>query len=498
MHSEVTEAGPFERLLTLHIDDADLEVAKNATARRLSQKLKIKGFRPGKAPRSIVERMVGSDSLRAEAVDEALPALVGRAVEESELEPVTMPAVQDIRNRTDGGIDVDVKITLWPELAEIPDTARTVEVELPEVEDDELDAQIDRVRSQYADLDDVLRPAGDGDFVLLDLSATSSLGTPIEAVAATDLLYELGSRSYIPGLDEILDGVAAGDITQGPVVLPEGFGDRAGTEVTLRVLVKGVKARRLPELTDEWVSDVSEFDSVAEFREMLRVNLTGIKRSAARGAFRERVLDQMLAEVDLDIPDALVDAETETSLHNLAHSLQGRGLDLASYLSVTGQDQEEFVAELRAGAERSLKVRVLLEAVAASEGIEVTNDDLRRAIDDMAASTRRDRDEFASFLASSGQERALAGDILRRRALDRIMEASAAVDAAGNPVDLTGPPHGDDDLDPEGRGNGANGGSPAGGDAGGADAPSDADDSPAEHPTAAHDDDGEEEDDEPQ
>lgn len=454
MQTEVTEAGRFERLLTLHIEGSELEQAKDAAARKLSQTLKIKGFRPGKAPRSIVERMVGADSLRAEAVDDALPDLVGTAIDDAALEPVTTPSVQDIRNREDGGIDVDVMITLWPTIDEVPATARTVEIEVPEVSDDELDAQIDRIRGQHAELDDVSRPAGEGDFVLIDLSATSSLGAPIDAVAATDLLYEVGSHSYIPGLDDILAGVSAGDITQGPAVLPEGFGDRAGAEVTLRVLVKGVKARRLPELTDDWVSDVSEFDTVDDFKQLLRSNLAGIKTTTARGLFRQRVLDEMLADLDLELPKSLVDLETENSLHNLAHSLQLRGLDLVSYLSVTGQDHQEFVARLREDADRSIRVRVLLEAVAAAEEIEVSDEELGEAIHEMAASSSRDGDELAGFLSDSGQDRVLAGDILRRRALDRIMEASAAVDAAGNPVDLAGPPEDDDDAGPDETGQG--------------------------------------------
>ncbi len=447
MHSEVTEAGPFERLLTVHIEDAELEDAKDTAARKLSQRLKIKGFRPGKAPRSIVERMVGAESLRAEAVDEALPDLVGTAIEQVDLAPAVAPSVRDVRDREDGGVDVDVVITLWPALAEAPSTARTVEVDVPEVEDAQVDAQIDRVRAQYAELEDVSRAADDGDFVLLDLSATSSLGAVIDDVAATDLLYEVGSQSYIPGLDELLGGASAGDITQGPAVLPEAFGDRSGSEVTLRALVKGVKARRLPDLTDEWVSDVSEFETVEELRGQLRASLEQVGLRAARERFRDDLLDQILADVDLAIPPALIGAEAENTLHNLAHSLQSSGLDLPTYLTVTGQDQQQFADQVRADAERSLRVRVLLESVAAAEGIEVGDDELSSAIAEMASSARREPEELASFMAESGQDQVLAGDILRRRALDLIMEAATAVDAEGEQIDLRAPVSEDPDPD---------------------------------------------------
>ncbi len=438
MDTDVTEAGPFERLLTLHLEEEELEDAKNRAARKLSNELKIKGFRPGKAPRAIVERMVGADALRSEALDEALPELVGTALQDSELAPVTTPQIQEVKDRDEGGVDVEVKITLWPSIDEVPSLDRKIEVDYPVVEDTELQEQIDRVRSQYAELEDVSRAADEGDFVMINLSAQLN-GAPLEDVNATDLLYEVGSRSYIPGLDELLVGISAGEIKKGPAQLPQGFGDHGGEEVTLQVLVKGVKAKKLPELTDDWVSDVSEFETVAELTEQLEKGLLAMKLNSTTGVYRDEVLETLIAELDLELPEALVEAEIEASFHNLAHGLQQQGLDLGTYLQITGQDQQAFIDDLRAGAERSLKTRVLLEAVARDEGIEVEADEIDAAIAAMAASSGRDGDEVRAALTASGQDSALTSDILRRKALDRVMEAAIPVDADGNPVDLAIP-----------------------------------------------------------
>ena len=180
MQTEVTEAGPFERLMTLHIDESELESAKSAAARKLAGQMKVPGFRPGKAPRQVVERMVGEETLRREAIDEALPELVGAAILETELVPATPPHIEDIRDGDDGAVAIDIKLTLWPELERVPDYHdRKITIEIPEVEDEEVEAQVDRLRNQYAELEDVERPASEGDFVMVNISALDN-GTEIE------------------------------------------------------------------------------------------------------------------------------------------------------------------------------------------------------------------------------------------------------------------------------------------------------------------------------
>ncbi len=435
MHTDVRESGPFERMLTLRITEEELEPAKDKAARKLSRQVKIKGFRPGKAPRAIVERMVGVDGVRAEAIDDAMPDLVTSAIDESGLEPVITPAVTEIQD-VDDGVEIEVRVTLWPTVDAVPEFAREVEVDPPEVSDEELDAQIDRIRSQYAELEDVTRAADDGDFVTVNLSATAD-GIPVEEVAVTDLLYEVGSRSYIPGLDELLIGSSAGDIREGDVTLPDGFGDHAGSTVVLRALVKGVKTRRLPELDDEFVSDISEYETAAELVEATRARLLAFKLQAVRGLFRDRLLDGLVEDLGLDLPEALVQAEVDESVHNMAHSLERQGIDLATYLSVTGQDVDAFTADLRSGAVRSLSVRILLEGVARIEGIEVEDDEIDAAVAEMTVSTRRDPAEVRRIIEDSGQIKVLSGDILRRKALDHVLASASAVDADGNAVDLT-------------------------------------------------------------
>ena len=446
MQTDVKQDGPFERILTIRIENAELEDAKNKAARQMSKSMKIKGFRPGKAPRSMVERMVGEPTLRREAIDEALPELVGPAIEEAELEPATAPRIDDIRDAEDGAVDVDIRITLWPVLDAVPDfSGRTVAIEAPTVSDEEIEDQIDRLRDQYAELEDVERPADEGDFVMINISASAN-GEAIAEATAEDLLYEVGSASFMPGLDDILGGASPGDIREGPGTLPPGFGQDEPRQADLKVLVKGVRAKKLPEVTDDWVSDVSEFDTVDKLTDRIRTNLTVMKLDSADNAFRGKLIEELGDELSLEVPEALIDAEMEASYHNFAHTLEQQGIDLPNYLRIVGQNEQQFVDELKERAVRTLKTRILLDSIAAIEGLELADEELDDAIEAMSAEVNQDAETLKAALEESGRVEVLSGDILRRKALDRIAEAAVAVDDEGQHIDLR-PPEVADDIE---------------------------------------------------
>jgi trigger factor len=301
------------------------------------------------------------------------------------------------------------------------------------------------LRNQYAELEDVDRAADSGDFVMINISASVD-GVEIPEAAADDLLYEVGSNSFIPGLDDLLGGSSAGDIRQGPGTLPAGFGQDEPREAELKLLVKGVRAKKLPEVTDDWVSDVSEFDTVDELTDQVRANLTMMKLDGAESAFQGKLIEQLGDELSLEIPEALVDAEVESSFHNLAHTLEQQNLDFANYLRIVGQDEQQFVADMRDRAARTLRTRILLDSVAAIEGIELADAELDDAVVQMAGEVNQDAEALKSALESSGRIQVLAGDILRRKALDRIVASAVAVDDKGRHIDLR-PPEVTDDIE---------------------------------------------------
>ena len=433
--TEVSEPGPFERIITVAIDDETLARAKRRAARKLSQEIKIKGFRPGKAPLQVVESAVGAETLRREAIEEALPEVVAAALEDTDLEPVTAPRLADLRDE-DGSIEADVRITLWPELETAPAYAgRRIEVTAPAVTDEDIEAQVDRMRNQFAELDDVEREGFEGDFVLIDVK-TSSGDEEVAAGSATDLLYEIGSGSFLDGLDESLRGKAAGHIERFDTTLPEAMGEQGGQEVTATVLVKQVKTKRLPELTDEWVDDVSEFETVDEMRAELSEQMGLMRLGGARAEFEERLLDELRGEMELELPGDLVDGEMDAVLHRFAHRLGERKISIDQYLQLTGQDQEAFVADLRSQAEMNLGTRLLLEAVIRDEELEVSAAEIDEVVAGLAQAAEATVEEYGKVLAEGGRGEALAGDILRRKAIDHLLEVAVAVDAEGNTIEF--------------------------------------------------------------
>lgn len=438
MQTEVSETGRFERTLTVRLENEELDAAKQRVARKISKGMKIKGFRPGKAPLAVVERNAGADYVRSEAIEDAIQSVVPTAIDEAGLEPVTAPSISAIRDESeDGVVEIDVLVTLWPVLESLPDFGTfEIEVDAPVVTDDEVNQQYEALRNQFAELSDHEGALSDGDFAMIDISAKQN-GEEIETAAAKDLMYEVGTESFIPGLDEILAGASVGDIVEGTATLPEGFSDKGGEAVTLTVLVKEAKTKTLPDLNDEMVADATEFDTVDALDEALRKNMLAYKVHAQRQILQDKALQYALNEVDIEVPEALISAEVEARVHNLVHRLEGDDINIQDYLRITGQDEESFVANLRDQADHALSTRILLESIAAIEGWELTDDDMIEHIEGLLQGQEGDAAEILEAWKSSGQIDALSGDMLRERALQSLVEAAVPVDKDGNTVDLT-------------------------------------------------------------
>jgi trigger factor len=272
-------------------------------------------------------------------------------------------------------------------------------------------------------------------------------GVEVEQAAANDLLYEIGSRSFFPGLDEILVGASVGDVMEGEGMLPDGFTNDGDQAVTLRALVKEVKAKRLPELTDEFVSDVTEFETADALLATIDENLLFYKVQAAQASFQEQAVAQLVTDVDLELPQALVNAETEARVRNLLQRLESDNIGIEDYLRMIGRDEAGFFEDIQAQATSALATRIVLESIIAIEGMGVEDHEYREALESIAANSETTVEELEEMLEESGQIESLTGDILRRKAHDRIAEAAVPVDAEGNTIDLTPVAVGEEDED---------------------------------------------------
>jgi trigger factor len=438
VQTEVKETGRFERTLTVQLGDDELAAAKKRAAVKISKGMKIKGFRPGKAPLQVVERHVGADYLRSEAVEEAIQDVVPEAIDEAGLEPVTTPSVSAIRDEAENGIvEVDIIVTLWPELDALPDLGEIeIEVESVDVTEDEVAEQVDALREQYAELVEHDGELSEGDFALIDIAVEQD-GKSVESADAKDLMYEVGSESFIDGVDALLGDASVGDTVTGEGTLPDGYSDKGGEDVTLSITIKEAKKKSLPDLTDEMVEEATEFGTADELLEAIESNMHAYKVHTQRVAFQDKILQYVVNEVDFELPEALLGAEVEARARNLVARLEESELSIEDFFRITGQDEAAFIASTRAEADQALSTRIILESISAIENWEVGDDELVEHVVGLLEVSEEEATNVLEGWKVDGQVEALTGDILRERALTSLVDSATAVDSDGNPVDLT-------------------------------------------------------------
>jgi trigger factor len=432
--------------LHVAIPASEFDKAVDAAFRKLATDVKIPGFRPGKAPRQLLEARFGPDVARREALQDALPGYYAEAVDAEQLDAITPPEIDITSGEDTGDVEFDAVVELRPVATLAGYDELRVEVPSPAVTDEAVDAQVDALRDRFADLTESAAPLTDGDYAEIDIKGYVH-DEAIEGLTATDFLYEVGSELVVPKLDEEVRGKRPGEILKFNDNLPERFGDRAGEEVAFQVLVKDAKRKVLPDVTDDWVSEVSEFDTVDELRADIRKRLELVGTVQAQMAARDKVLEAAADLVDVEIPDALVQQEMERRLHDLAHRLEAQGADIAKYLEATGQEQQVFVDSVRQGAIGGVRADLALRAVVAQEEVEVSEDELAAEVARLAERMEEKPAKVRRDLERRGLLEAVRSDLARGKALQVLVDRTTVVDEHGNPLDLTLPEP--DDSQPE-------------------------------------------------
>lgn len=433
------EAEEFER----DIDDA---------FRKIAREVNIPGFRRGKAPRRVLEARIGSEYARSTALNDALPKYYADAIREHDVDVIAPPELEITEGEEEGPVAFEAVVEIRPVILVPGYGGLRVTVDRPEATDEEIDAQIERMRNQFAELEAVEREAVDGDYVTIDVQGSQG-GEPLEGLTAEDYLYEVGSGAIVPELDENLRGAVAGDELTFDAEYPGGDDDDEQEPLEFVVSVKEVKERVLPDLDDEWANEASEFDTLEELRESLRTRLSTVKKAQAQMGLREKV-GQALAElVEDEPPEALVNSEMQQRLNDLGMRLEAQGLTLDQWVAFSGKTPDEVIAELREAAELAVKVDLALRAVAVAEGLECDDDDLDEEIEALAERVNMKPAKVLQQLERADQIPAIRSDIKNRKAFDWLLERVEIVDEDGKPVardefELTATDdEGDDDLD---------------------------------------------------
>jgi trigger factor len=417
--------------LSVELDESEVDEALNSTVRRLARNVRVPGFRPGRVPRPVLEaRLGGAEALRQQAISDALPDLYARAVVDTDVDPIAAPEIDITSGEAGGPLTFDALVEVRPVVSIAGYGGLVVTVPGIDVTEEEIDAQIDRVRDQSGELEVVGRAARDGDYLTIDLHGSRA---GAEDLDVEDYLYELGSGSDIAGLDDELRGSAVGDILQftAPVPGPDGSGETT----SFRVLVKEIKQKVLPEVTDAWAAEASEFDTVVGLREDLRTKLRQIKVMQAQVALRSRALEALVELVQDDPPEALVETEVRERLHDLGHRLEQRHISLEQFLAASGRDRGSLLAELREEATRAVRADLALRALADAENMEVSDDDLDAVVADMAEQAGTTGADLKRRLDRAGRLPAVRSDQRKAKALEWLLDHVALVDEEGKSVD---------------------------------------------------------------
>lgn len=422
MKTTVERESPTKLRLLIEVEPGEIAPLYDRTLRRLAQEVKVPGFRKGKVPRPILETRLGKDAVREEVLRDALPALFAEAAGSESLRPLTLPQIQVESFEEGQPLTFTATIEVRPEIT-LPEYVG-IEVEGTPVEatEEELKDQLERLRERFATLEVVARNAARGDHVLVDVTAYQH-ADKIEAASARDLLYEVGSGTIVPELDEELEGKRTGDILKVNAVLPERYGPpHGGQEVSFSVIVKEVHAKRLPPLDDDFARTASEFDTMEELEAELRKRIEAFKSIQAQVELREKVLEDLLERTDVPVPESMLDREMQARIGTLLRDLEGHNMTLADYLKMGDMGEEQLVKAYRSAAERAVAAELLLEAIARAEELEVTREEIDEEIVRAAERMKRPADEVRRELEESGRVDVLAGDILRRKALSYLVE----------------------------------------------------------------------------
>lgn len=402
--------------LSVEVDDIEFEQALDAAFRKIAREVRIPGFRPGKAPRKLLEARMGKDAARQEALREALPEYYAEAVKTTELDPIAPPEIDITSSGDEGPIAFDAVVEVRPQVSVAGYGGLQVTVPSPRVTEEEIDRQVDRLRDRDADLNAVDRPAQSGDVVTIDITAGES--------ELPDTSYVVGADDLVPGLDDELVGAKVGDILE-----------FEAAERQVRVLLKDVKEKVLPEVTDEWVSEQSEFETVAELREDTRKRLETVKKLQASLAMRDEALKSLVQLVDDEAPEPLVNDEMDRRARDLAHRLEHQGASIAQYLQATGITEEAFVEQLRADAVEAVKADLALRALADAEAIEAEEDDVEREVERLAERFNVKPDRLRKDLERQDALPTVRSDIRKAKALEWLVQNVEVVDEDGNPID---------------------------------------------------------------
>jgi trigger factor len=431
--TDVEELSPTRVKLTVEVPFDELKPNLEKAYKEIGKQVRLKGFRPGKVPAALIDQYVGRGAVLQEAVNDALPGLYGRAVEETEVFALGQPDVEITELEDNQQFAFTAEVDIRPKF-EVPDyDGLEVTLDAAEVTDEEIEETLSNLRERFATLTNADRPAEEGDFASIDLAATVD-GEDVEDARTSGYSYEVGSRSSVEGLDDQLTGMSAGDSKTFTTTLVGG--EHEGKEAEVTVTVHSVKIKELPELDDEFAQLGSEFDTIEELRADVRKRLEDQKRVQQLGQARDKALEALMEKIDIPLPESVIENEIERRNEQLDQQLQMYGMTRERYLEDQEKSSEEYDEELKDGARDAVKGGFILDQLALQEKLTVENEELTEYVVTNAMQMGVQPDVLAQHLTENGQIPAVVSEVLRSKALNLVVEHLKATDENGAEIDL--------------------------------------------------------------
>lgn len=440
MKSTIEKLSPTRVRINVEVPFTELQGDFDQAFKELAKTIRMPGFRPGKVPVKLLESRIDKQAMLDQVVGEAVPARYSEAVATSDVKPLGQPEIEVTNKEYGGDLTFTAEVDVRPEITLPALSSLAFTVDAIEVADDEIDAELQNLRARFGTLTGVERAAEDGDFVSIDLSATVD-GEDVPEAKTEGLSHEVGSGQLIEGLDEAIKGLKVDETRVFPTTLVAG--DHAGQEAQVTVTVKSVKERELPEPDDEFAQLASEFDTIDELKASLADQVRQAKRIGQAEQIRDKALETLLEQVEVPLPEAIVQAQVDEAVHNAIHSLDHDEEKFSEALAEEGSSREEFDADNRSNAEKAVKTQLLMDAIADDLDIQVGQNDLTERLVLMSRQYGIEPQQLLQVLQQNNQLPAMFADVRRGLTIAAVVHGATVTDSEGNEVDTTeffGPP----------------------------------------------------------
>lgn len=410
--------------VTVEITRAELEPSLNKVYLKVRKDITMPGFRKGKVPRMVIEAAYGKHVFFEDAVEDMFPDIYKECVLTQDMKPVGRPGVSKLDIGDDDSVTLVIETDLYPEVTLGQYKGLEIEKTDAEVSESEIDAEVERMAQNVARITTVDRAAAEGDTAVIDFEGFKD-GVAFAGGKGEEYELKLGSHTFIPGFEEQVVGMSAGEEKDVNVTFPENYHEKslAGAPVVFKVKVREVKETVVPVKDDEFVKDVSEFDTMAELRADIEKRIRDEKQAGIDRAFENAAIEKAVANMTVEIPDSMVEEELERQMERMDYELRSQGASLEAYAQMMGGNMDNIKNSLRPGALSSVKTNVMLDAVVDAEKIEVTEEECEEEYAKLAESYKMDVEKVKEILDTEGMK----GDLQVRKAARLIADSAVAV-----------------------------------------------------------------------